>query len=67
MVKQKPDCCESVSCKVQILTSYHTLTKVKEIKGYEQAKKYSDCDAMVDEYIRVMEEAMEKNDRKKEK
>ena len=36
-------------------------------KGYEQAKKYSDREAMVDEYIRVMEEVMEENDRKKEK
>jgi len=34
-------------------------------KGYEQAKKYSDRDAMVNEYIRVMEEVMEENDRKK--
>ena len=34
-------------------------------KGYEQAKKYSDRDAMVDEYIRVMEEVMAENDRKK--
>ena len=34
-------------------------------KGYEQAKKYSDRDAMVDEYIRVMEEVMEENDRRK--
>jgi glycosyltransferase involved in cell wall biosynthesis len=33
-------------------------------KGYEQAKKYSDREAMVDEYIRVMEEVMEENDRK---
>ena len=36
-------------------------------KGYEQAKKYSDRDAMVNEYIRIMEEVMEENDRKKEK
>ena len=34
-------------------------------KGYEQAKKYSDRDAMVDEYIRVMEEVMAENDRNK--
>jgi glycosyltransferase involved in cell wall biosynthesis len=34
-------------------------------KGYEQAKKYSDREAMVDEYIRVMEEVMRENDRKK--
>lgn len=34
-------------------------------KGYEQAKKYSDRDAMVDEYIRVMEEVMRENDLKK--
>ena len=34
-------------------------------KGYEQAKKYSDRDAMVDEYIRVMEEVMHENDLKK--
>ena len=34
-------------------------------KGYEQAKKYSDRDAMVDEYIRVMEEVMEENDKQK--
>ena len=34
-------------------------------KGYEQSKKYSDRDAMVDEYIHVMEEVMEENDRKK--
>ena len=34
-------------------------------KGYEQAKKYSDRDAMVDEYIRVMEEVMAENDLKK--
>ncbi len=34
-------------------------------KGYEQAKKYSDREGMVDEYIRVMEEVMEDNDRKK--
>ncbi|MBO6055496.1 MAG: glycosyltransferase family 4 protein [Alphaproteobacteria bacterium] len=34
-------------------------------KGYEQAKKYSDRDAMVDEYIRVMEEVMLENDLKK--
>ena len=32
-------------------------------KGYKQAKKYSDRDAMVDEYIRVMEEVMDENDR----
>ena len=31
-------------------------------KEYEQAKKYSDRDAMVDEYIRVMEEVMREND-----
>ena len=31
-------------------------------KGYDQAKKYSDREAMVDEYIRVMEEVMRKND-----
>ena len=36
-------------------------------KGYEQAKKYSDRDAMVDEYIHVMEEVMHENDLKKEK
>lgn len=30
-------------------------------KGYEQAKKYSDRDAMVDEYIRVMEKVMKEN------
>jgi len=34
-------------------------------KGYEQAKKYSDRNSMVDEYIRVMEEVMEENDRAK--
>ena len=34
-------------------------------KGYEQAKKYSDRDAMVDEYIRVMEEVMHENDLRK--
>ncbi len=34
-------------------------------KGYEQAKKYSDRDAMVNEYIRIMEEVMEENDRRK--
>jgi hypothetical protein len=34
-------------------------------RGYEQAKKYSDREAMVDEYIRVMEEVMEENDRAK--
>ena len=34
-------------------------------KGYEQAKKYSDREAMVDEYIRVMEEVMRENDFKK--
>ena len=34
-------------------------------KGYEQAKKYSDRDAMVDEYIRVMEEVMRENDLRK--
>lgn len=34
-------------------------------KGYEQAKKYSDRDAMVNEYIRVMEEVMHENDLKK--
>lgn len=30
-------------------------------KGYEQAKKYSDRDSMVDEYIRIMEEVMKGN------
>ena len=35
-------------------------------KGYEQAKKYSDRDAMVDEYIRVMEEVMRENDLRKD-
>ena len=30
-------------------------------KGYEQAKKYSDRNSMVDEYIRIMEEVMEEN------
>ncbi len=34
-------------------------------KGYQQAKKYSDRDAMVDEYIRVMENVMHENDRRK--
>ena len=34
-------------------------------KGYEQAKKYSDRDAMVDEYIRVMEDVMHENDLRK--
>ena len=36
-------------------------------KGYKQAKKYSDRDAMVDEYIHVMEEVMHENDLKKAK
>ncbi len=34
-------------------------------KGYQQAKKYSDRDAMVDEYIRVMENVMHENDLRK--
>lgn len=34
-------------------------------KGYEQAKKYSDRDAMVYEYIRVMENVMHENDLRK--
>ena len=34
-------------------------------KIYEQAKKYPDREAMIDEYIRVMEEVMEENDRRK--
>ena len=56
---------DSITEAMHRLASDPQLRKDLIKKGYEQAKKYSDRDAMVDEYIRVMEEVMHENDLRK--
>ena len=56
---------DSITEAMHRLASDPQLRKDLIKKGYEQAKKYSDRDTMVDEYIRIMEEVMRENDLRK--